>query len=189
VPAALRTIPPGVAPHDWAERLQARQAELVRSHVETLRRLKYRPCGGFTAFSLTEPVPGVTAAVVDHARRPKPGLAALREACAPVLAVIDRPPDTIDPAAPLRLDVHVVNDRRAATGELVVLVDASWDGSGAPSERRGWAGSVPADAVARVGTVTLVAPPGARNLELVVEVREGATVLGRRTHRRAVRAS
>jgi beta-mannosidase len=186
VPAALRSVPPGAATSDWADRLRAHQAELLRSHVETLRRLKYRPCGGFAAFSLTEPVAGVTAAVVDHARRPKPAAAALREACAPVIAVIDRPPDTIDPAATLRLDVHVVNDRRAATGELTVQVEVAWPGSDAPTERRGWAGAMAADSVARVGSVSLVAPPGAEALELDLELREGATVLGRRTHRRPV---
>jgi beta-mannosidase len=189
VGAALRAVPPGPGAEGWDDRLREHQAEVLRSHVETLRRLKYRPCGGFAAFSLTEPAPGVTAAVVDHARRPKPALAALREACAAVLAVIDRPPDTIDPSAPLRLDLHVVNDRRAATGELALQVDASWDGVEVFVEHRGWAGSVAADAVARVGTLTLVPPPGAEGLELVVELREGPTVLGRRIHRRSVRAT
>jgi hypothetical protein len=82
-----------------------------------------------------------------------------------------------------------VNDRRAATGELALQVDASWDGVEAFVEHRGWAGSVAADAVARVGTLTLVPPPGAEGLELVVELREGPTVLGRRIHRRSVRAT
>jgi len=194
VPAALRSVPPGGLDADgWADALRAHQAEVVRGHVETLRRLKYRPTGGFCAFALTEPVPGVTAALVDHARRPKPALAAMREACAPLIVVIDRPPTEIDACQPLRLDVHVVNDRRVPSGELEVVVSAAWtsdssdpDDHPGPPTRTVWAGTVGADSVVRVGAATLSAPPGSTALDLTVELFDGQVRLGGRTHRRPV---
>src|SRR5439155_16313703 len=42
---------------DWRTATQTRQAEILKVHVETLRRLKYRPAGGFTAFFLADCFP------------------------------------------------------------------------------------------------------------------------------------
>ena len=53
---------------------QAYQANLLRRHVETLRRLKYRPAGGFAQFCFADGHPAVTWSVLDHERRPKLGL-------------------------------------------------------------------------------------------------------------------
>ena len=65
---------------------------MISHHVETLRRLKYRPTGGFAQFAsptATRPSPGrcsTTSAV------PKAGYEALRDACRPVIVVADRLP-------------------------------------------------------------------------------------------------
>ena len=48
------------------------QAELIRHHIEVLRRLKYRPAGGFCVFAFNDPAPVVSWSVLDHARVPKP---------------------------------------------------------------------------------------------------------------------
>ncbi|MDP9387461.1 MAG: hypothetical protein M3Q48_05895, partial [Actinomycetota bacterium] len=76
---------------EWRAASQAHQADVVRFTVETLRRLKYRPTGGFCQFSLADGHPGVTWSVLDHERQPKAGWAALVAACAPVVVVADRP--------------------------------------------------------------------------------------------------
>jgi beta-mannosidase len=72
------------------------QAELIRCHVETLRRLRYRPTR-FAQFCLADGHPDVTWSVLDHARGPKLGYEALCEACRPVIVVADRLPATGGP--------------------------------------------------------------------------------------------
>ena len=153
---------------DWRDATQAYQANLLRRHVETLRRLKYRPSGGFAQFCLADGHPGVTWSVLDHERRPKLGYDALRAACAPVIVVADRPDAVYEPGAAVAFDIHVVSDRRDALEGLVVSATLSWDGD---EHRRAWTGEVPADACVRIGTVPFVVPdaPGPLTLDLALE--------------------
>ncbi len=149
----------------WKAATQAYQAELLRHHVEALRRLKYRPTGGFCQFALNDAHPGITWSVLDHERVPKAGYAALAEACRPVIVVADRLPATVSPGQALALDVHVVSDRRVdLTG--TVEVEARWEGG---AHRWRFAGDVPADSCVLVGTVQLEVPATAG--ELVLELR------------------
>ncbi|MCB9450563.1 MAG: hypothetical protein H6672_03945 [Anaerolineaceae bacterium] len=60
------------------------QAELVGYQVEYLRRLRASGCGGYIHFWLTDLVPQVGCGVLDSARRPKGGYAALRDASPPL---------------------------------------------------------------------------------------------------------
>lgn len=186
-----RHVPPEQYPslEEWTAAVQDHQADVVRQHIETLRRLKYRPTGGFTVFALADPAPGATAALVDHERRPKPAMTALREACAPVIAVLDRAPDELVAGRTVSLDAHVVSDRRQATGELRLVLTTTWsnDSGEIDSTRTGWAGVVDADAVTRVGSVVLRAPLDASGLVLEIELTEGDRSLGRRRLVRPVR--
>jgi hypothetical protein len=62
-------------------------------HVETLRRLKYRPTGGFCMFALNDPAPVVSfvaCSTTNGARSSATGRSV--DACAPVIVVADRPP-------------------------------------------------------------------------------------------------
>jgi len=150
---------------EWRAATQAHQALVVRHHVEQLRRLKYRPTGGFCQFAFADAHPGITWAVLDHERVPKAAHAALVEACRPVIVVADRLPARIRPGDALALDVHVVSDRRI---DLSGSVEAElrWTGG---AHRWRFEGEVPADACVRVGTLQLEVPdaPG----ELVLELR------------------
>ena len=149
----------------WKEATQRYQAELIKHHVETLRRLKYRPCGGFTQFSLADAGPAISWSVLGHDRRPKLGYRALRESCRPVIVVADRPPEVLVAGDRLRLDVHAVSDLRADRDELVATARLSWVGG---SEMWIWEGGLPADSVVRVGEVSWEVPnePGEVVLEL-----------------------
>ena len=44
----------------------------MRYHVETLRRLKYQPTGGFAQFYLADSSPAISGSLLDHERAPKP---------------------------------------------------------------------------------------------------------------------
>jgi beta-mannosidase len=166
-----RHVPPGDFPtfEAWREATQAYQAELITGHVEVLRRLKYRPTGGFCQFSLVDALdhPAVTWSVLDHERRSKAGFGALAAACRPVLLTADRPPATVRPGTALALDVHVVNDLRRPLEGAVVDAAAIWSGG-----RHGWRwqGDVGADDVARVGTIQLVVPDTEGPLDLALHL-------------------
>jgi beta-mannosidase len=152
-----RYVPPGAFDSfdDWRGATQRYQAELIRRQVEVLRRLKYRPTGGFAQFCLADGHPGVTWSVLDHERRPKLGYESLREACRPVIVVADRLPETVAPGDPLALDVHVVSDLRVAVDDARVTARLEWPGG---HHEWSWSGYVPADSCVRVGTLQTVVP-------------------------------
>ena len=122
---------------DWRRATQTYQAELIRHHIEVLRRLKYRPAGGFCVFALNDPAPVVSCSVLDHHRVPKAAFDVLRRACQPVIVIADRPPSIVTPDQQLALDVHAVNDlrsrcrpgrgrRRAALGRRSASLAVRW---------------------------------------------------------------
>jgi beta-mannosidase len=151
----------------WQAATQRYQAEVVKHHVETLRRLKYRPAGGFAQFCFADAHPAVSWSVLDHQRTPKLALAALREACRPVIVVADRLPAVVRPGDPLGLDIHVVSDRRDDVEDAQVTAKLSWAGG---DHAWRWEGGFPADSCERVGTLQVIVPPAPGPLALDVEL-------------------
>jgi beta-mannosidase len=153
----------------WRDATQAYQARVVRHHVETLRRLKYRPTGGFCHALLADAQPAVSRALLDDRRVPKAGYAALAAACAPVIVVADRPAASYPPGSRVDLDVHVVSDLRRPMSGVRATAVLSWPGG---SRRWGWSGQVPADACVRIGHLRTAlpdgTPPGPLGLDLTL---------------------
>lgn len=193
LPALKDQVPPAgfTSAEAWVAALQAHQRELVVSHVETLRRLKYRPTGGFAAFALAEPGPGITAALLDHRRRPKPAWAGFVAACAPVIAVLEAPPPELRTDDRLGLAIHLVNDRRTALDDLTVTVTIAWDHE--PERvvhRAGWTGRIGPDEVTRVGMLRVTVPQADRDgdlLRLTVRLTGPDIDTHERIHHRRVR--
>jgi beta-mannosidase len=152
----------------WQAATQRYQATVIKHQVEALRRLKYRPTGGFAQFCFADGHPSVTWSVLGHDRQPKLGLAALREACRPVIAVADRPPATVRPGEALALDIHVVSDRRDEVDDAELTATLAWSGG---DHGWRWTGGVPADACVRVGTLQVVVPDAPGPLELALDLR------------------
>jgi beta-mannosidase len=124
---------------EWRAATQAYQSALVQLQVEDLRRLKYAPTGGFCHFCFADGHPAVTWSVLDHARVEKPGYATLRDACRPVLPMIE----------PREGLVHVASELRDSLGDAVV--DVTGD-----TRRLGrFTGEIAADAVTYIGRVDL----------------------------------
>ena len=74
--SSTRHVPPaGHRSTAWARGHAGLPGPVIRFHVETLRRLKYRPTGGFCQFCFADAQPAVSWSVLDHERRPKPGYA------------------------------------------------------------------------------------------------------------------
>jgi beta-mannosidase len=164
-----RVVPP--ADHAtldaWRQATQQYQATVIKHHVETLRRVKYRPTGGFCHFCFADGHPAVTWSVLDHRRMPKAGHRALQEACAPVIVVADRPAATYSPGDALTLDVHVVSDLRTRLEDVRVQARLRWPGG---DHAWTWEGAVAADSCVLVGTVQAVAPAEAGPLVLDLEL-------------------
>lgn len=153
---------------EWKVATQIHQADVLRHHIETLRRLKYSPTGGFCMFAFNDAMPMVSWSVLDHRRAPKLGYTALAEACRPVIVVADRPAATVRPGERVVLDVHVVSDLRHDLEDAIVTArvesehdDKTWK----------WEGDIGADECARVGAIEFVAPfaPGKVVIDLTFE--------------------
>jgi beta-mannosidase len=179
-----RYVPPSrsVSFAAWRDATQQHQAEVLRLTIETLRRLKYRPTGGFCLSSLADAAPRVSTSLFDHRRRPKLALHAVADACRPVVVVADQPPAELDPGERCSIDVHVVSDLRTTLPR--VRCTASLRGGGL-SRQWQWEGDVPADSCVRVGTLQFLAPDAGGDLvldlvlELAPDAPDGAVVTNR----------
>ena len=96
---------------EYVAATQAYQSLLLRRYTETLRRRKYRPCGGVLPFMWQDCSPGVSWAVLDDQRRPKAGYFALKEAFRPVHIVAEWPRRAFAPGRRLQVAVTAINDR------------------------------------------------------------------------------
>jgi beta-mannosidase len=165
-----RRVPPGQFDtfDEWRTATQEYQATVLRHHVETLRRLKYRPTGGFCVSMLADSGPVVSTSLLDHERRPKRAFQTAIEVCRPVIVVTDRLPDALVPGAAVALDVHVVSDLRRVLAGVECRASVTW--SGGRHEWR-WRGDVPPDECVRVGTVRFVVPatPGPLSIDVCIE--------------------
>jgi beta-mannosidase len=149
----------------WQEATQRYQAALLRHQVEALRRLKYRPTGGFCLYNLADARPAVGWSILDHERTAKLGYHAVAEACRPVIVVADRAPAVLLPGEALALDIHVISDLRSAVEAATISAVLRWR---AGEQRWRWTGDIPADSCIRVGTIQVVVPdaPGDFVLDL-----------------------
>lgn len=151
----------------WATASQAYQATLLRRQIETLRRLKYAPTGGFTFAALADARPAISFAILDHDRGAKQAVGAVRAACRPVIVVADRLPLDLRPGDAVLLDVHIVSDRREPLSDLRASAHLRWsDGE----HRWSWIGGVDADGVERIGSINWIVPDavGTISLDLVL---------------------
>jgi beta-mannosidase len=123
---------------EWRDATQAYHAALLQLQIEDLRRCKGSPTGGFAVFAFADTAPTIGFGVLDHERVPKRPYLALRDACRPVLPMVD----------PRTGQVHVVNDGRVGLpgADVEVVVDG---------RARRWRGDIDADALAFVGRVEL----------------------------------
>jgi len=143
---------------DWITASQAYQGTVLRRQIETLRRLKYKPTGGFTFSALADCRPAISFAIFDHERNPKQAVGAVRAALRPVIVVADRLPSELTPEDAVLLDVHVVSDKREPLEDMTVLADLVWPGG---SHTWAWKGAVGADSVARIGSINWIVPGAA----------------------------
>ena len=168
----------------------ADQPALVKTTIETLRRLKYRPTGGFMVHALadvgatdnaavTVGAPGGGFGVLDGLRRPKLGWWALADACRPLIVVADPLPQSVRPGDVLELAVHLVSDARTDIDGLQVRARVVGP-AGAVIHEQHWAGTARADSCVLVDRLVVSVPAVTGVETLTLEL----TLTGlRRTHR------
>lgn len=139
----------------WAHASRAYQADLVRSQIETVRRLKYRPTGGFCLVALADAEPSGGFGVLGYDRQPKPAYEALTDACRPLVVVSDTPPSMAVPGEAISLSIHVVSDLPDRILDSRVTARAS---AGSWSQVHNWEGTLGADSCVHVGTLDFVVP-------------------------------
>ncbi|HEV8295768.1 MAG TPA: hypothetical protein VGQ20_00675 [Acidimicrobiales bacterium] len=151
----------------WVAATQANQAKVVKSAIETLRRIKYRPTGGFALYRLADVTPQFGFGVLDARGRPKQAWWELVESCRPLIIVADPLPDPLEPGAELELAVHAVSDERVDRPGAIVHAELR---SPVGTRAWRWEGDVGADSCVRVGTVDWTVPttPGVVVLDLTL---------------------
>ena len=155
---------------EWRAASQRLQANLLRYQIEALRRLKYRPSGGFCVSMLADAQPAVSFSLFDHNRLPKSSYRAARAACAPLIVCADRLSATYHPGDRVSLSVHAVNDMRRtverATVEAVIRH---------PGGERRWRfeGEVPSDSCVLIAKPSFALPGSTAPGRLVVELALG----------------
>lgn len=167
-----RVVPPESHPDlaSWIAAGQAHQAEVVGRTVETLRRLKFHPGGGFVAYRWQDVGARAGFGLLDQAGRPKAAWHALVDACRPVVVVADLLPAQLTPGEEVHLGVHVVSDER--TEHPAATVRATLQGP--LGERRwAWTGDIAADACTRVGELSWIAPSVTGEVRLDLELTIG----------------
>ena len=169
---------------DWIEASQAYQGTVLRRQIETLRRLKYKPTGGFTFSALADARPAISFAIFDHNRQPKQAVGAVRAACQPVIVVADRLPIAVAPDEAVLLDVHVVSDLRETLADLTVTAELRWPGG---THSWAWQGQTGADSVARIGSINWVAPDVEGPVELDLSLRHGGDEIASNSYRADIR--
>jgi beta-mannosidase len=155
---------------EWRDALQYYQAHVLKVQIETLRRLKYRPTGGFCFSSLNDPAATISSSILDHERRRKAAHAAVVAACAPVLVVADPLPNDLRQGERVDVDVHVVSDLRESLDFAVVDAVASWRGG---TQRWRFGGPIPADDVVKVGRIRLDTPVAVGPITLDLQLTSG----------------
>ncbi|MDG2028503.1 MAG: hypothetical protein P8J50_15455 [Acidimicrobiales bacterium] len=168
-------VPPnGVADgNTWATLTQAAQAEVVKTSIELLRRLKYQPTGGFVQFYLADASPEGGFGVLDHERQPKPAWQAMVDACRPVIVVADPLPAVVHRGEAVQFAVHVISDRRDQLADAVVRATVSAHGTGdevIEERSQAWGGDIAADECARIGDTSFIVPDGATRIVVDLEL-------------------
>jgi len=169
----------------WANLTRVAQAEVVKTSIELLRRLKYRPTGGFAQFYLADASPTGGFGVLDHERRPKPAWQAMVDACRPVIVVADPLPAVVHRGEALDLAVHVISDQREAIIDAQVRATVhSTDVSGVQlgETRQVWGGTIAADECALIGHASVVVPEGAAQVTVDLELTSDDVTVTNRYH-------
>jgi beta-mannosidase len=102
---------------------QEYQSKLNKYYIETLRKLKYAPCGGIMQFMFADCSPGITWSIVDYWRSPKPSYEVVKNCFSPLYIMIDYPKEKYKSGSEFRTNLYIINDTNLEFHKAV----ASWE--------------------------------------------------------------
>ncbi len=154
--------------YNWSMATWAYQADVLRIHIETLRRLKYEPTGGFCVMAFADADPAGGFGVVDYERRPKPAHEILVDACRPAIVVAELAPTVTVPDQPVSLSVHAISDLRHTLRDALVTAKAHRPGW---EHTTRWTGDLESDSCQKIGEFQFTTPsdPGPLTIDLSLE--------------------
>jgi len=139
----------------WAQATRDHHCDVITRQIETLRRLKYRPNGGWCQFYFADAQPAISCSVIDHTGTEKQAAAALRSGCAPVLPLADPLPVLSAAGVDQRQRLHVVSDLREDLDDARLDVTLR---SSLGERRWRFDGLIPADDVVKIGDISWKSP-------------------------------
>jgi hypothetical protein len=140
------------------------RSDRVRTHIETLRSVRFRPSSGFVHLKLQDSSILDNEGIHDHSGHARGVAAAVRDACAPVIVAFTTRPGEED-----GIGITVVNDTRTTWEGAVVTLSS--DGSAVSS----WEGTVAADDVTHVADIGIERLRALAGRRCVVELSDGRT--------------
>ncbi|MEM7272817.1 MAG: hypothetical protein AAF547_07050 [Actinomycetota bacterium] len=161
----------------WAAATRAYQGDVLRTHIEAIRKLKYRPAGGFLVTALADVDAAGGFGVLTADRSPKPAYDILVDACRPVIVVAEPPPAVLVPGEDIRLPVHVVSDLRDPLAGARVTARVRGDGWERPTV---WEGDLPADRCQWVGDLRFTVPERPQQLSIDLDLQCGELAVSNR---------
>lgn len=164
----------------YAEATRQHQADVLKITIEALRVLKFSPTGGFFAGLWKAAGPGLSRALIDADRTPRPALKAAKTALQPVLAVMYPATETLPSRATSSLALHICNDR---SDDVEVEVHAVINDQRGRQERR-WSGILPGNDVQFIDDLNI---RGGRlgsemTVDLTIVANETETVMSRNSY-------
>ncbi|MBT3249040.1 MAG: hypothetical protein HN567_04070 [Actinobacteria bacterium] len=163
----LRRFPPEsfTDPATWVTATQQHQADLLKTQIETLRRRKYRPVGGFTLDQLTTTQPATNSSILDHQNQPKPAYLAVTAACQPTLIMANPLQTTYASGQTLATNITAVHDGPQPLGLARITAHLTYNQQ---THTTVWEGHIDADQAIHIGQIAqkLTGPPGPIELKL-----------------------
>lgn len=151
----------------WARASRSYQADLLRSHIETIRRLKYNPAQGFCLTALVDAEVEGGFGLLQTDRTPKPAYRAVTDACRPVIIAADPLPSIVTPGRHVAIDIHAINDQHRSLPHTKVTATAT---VGQWQTRTSWQGDLSSDSVELVGTFSFTVPEVHDLLAVTIEL-------------------
>ncbi len=151
----------------WARATRAYQADLLRSQIETIRRLKYQPAQGFCLMALVDAEPEGGFGILSSDRSPKPAYRSVTDSCRPVIVTADPLPSLVTPGRLMVIKIHAVNDLHRELANARVTATAT---IGDWHHRQTWQGDLTPDSVGLIGTLQFTIPAIHDVLALTIEL-------------------
>ena len=166
-------IPPTTYPdlNSWVSAMRAHQADVLKTTIESLRVLKYQPCGGFCAGTWRSASHGLTRALMDADGTPRPAHSVATNALQPLLPVLYPATETIPARSSTTLALHLCNDGVEDRRVNVVAMINDHRGQSTLT----WEGVAPADDVVFLDDVSIRGGRIGTEVEVVLVVENPVT--------------